>query len=53
MDLLYPTGQRIADTLKMDERDIKDRKLSVQQGKTGAKRRIEIIGELKVVSIES
>jgi hypothetical protein len=33
----------------MDERDIKDGKLSVQQGKTGAKRRIEIIGELKIV----
>ncbi|MBR7197542.1 integrase [Pseudomonas sp. CFBP13508] len=49
LDLFYLTGQRVADTLKMDERDIKDGKLSVQQGKTGAKRRIEIIGELKVV----
>lgn len=49
LDLFYLTGQRIADTLKMDERDIRDGKLSVQQGKTGAKRRIEIIGELKVV----
>ena len=49
LDLFYLTDQRVADTLKMDERDIKEGKLSVQQGKTGAKRRIEIIGELKVV----
>lgn len=49
LDLFYLTGQRIADTLKMDERDIRDGKLAVRQGKTGAKRRIEIIGELKVV----
>ena len=49
LDLFYLTGQRIADTLKMDERDIRDDKLSVQQGKTKAKRRIEVIGELKVV----
>jgi integrase len=39
----------VADTLKMDERDIRDGLLSVRQGKTGAKRRIEIAGELKVV----
>ncbi|HWH86202.1 MAG TPA: tyrosine-type recombinase/integrase [Pseudomonas sp.] len=49
LDLFYLTGQRIADTLKMDERDIRDGKLAVQQGKTGAKRRIEIMGELKTV----
>lgn len=49
LDLFYLTGQRIADTLKMDERDIRDGKLAVRQGKTGVKRRIEIIGELKVV----
>ncbi|RMU70947.1 Phage integrase:Phage integrase, N-terminal SAM-like protein [Pseudomonas syringae pv. apii] len=49
MDLFYLTGQRIADTLKMDERDIRDGRLWVQQGKTNAKRRIEITGELKVV----
>ena len=48
LDLFYLTGQRVADTLKMDERDIKDGKLSVQQGKTGVKRRFEIIGELKI-----
>lgn len=49
MDLFYLTGQRIADTLKMDERDIRDGRLAVQQGKTKAKRRIEITGELKIV----
>ncbi|WP_256345596.1 tyrosine-type recombinase/integrase, partial [Pseudomonas sp. F1002] len=48
-DLFYLTGQRIADTLKMDERDIREDRLAVQQGKTKAKRRIEIVGELKVV----
>lgn len=49
LDLFYLTGQRIADTLKMDERDIREDRLAVQQGKTKAKRRIEIVGELKVV----
>lgn len=49
LDLFYLTGQRIADTLKMDERDIREGRLWVQQGKTNAKRRIEITGELKVV----
>lgn len=49
MDLFYLTGQRIADTLKMDERDVRDGRLAVQQGKTKAKRRIEITGELKIV----
>jgi len=49
LDLFYLTGQRIADTLKMDERDIRDNRLAVKQGKTNAKRRIEITGELKVV----
>jgi integrase len=49
MDLSYLAGQRVADTLKMDERHIKDGLLWVLQGKTGAKRRIEIAGELEVV----
>jgi integrase len=49
LDLFYLTAQRIADTLKMDERDIRDGQLVIQQGKTSAKRRIEIFGELKVV----
>lgn len=47
MDLFYLTGQRVADTLRMDERDIKDGQLWVAQRKTSAKRRIEIAGELK------
>lgn len=49
LDLFYLTGQRIGDTLKMDERDIRDGRLSVHQGKTQAKRRIEIVGQLKSV----
>jgi integrase len=47
MDLAYLAGQRVADTLKMDARDIRDGFLHVTQGKTGTKRRIEIVGELK------
>ncbi|UGB46947.1 tyrosine-type recombinase/integrase [Frateuria edaphi] len=46
MDLAYLTGQRVADTLKMDERDVRDGFLHVAQGKTGAKRRIEVTGAL-------
>ena len=49
LDLFYLTGQRIADTLKMDERDIRANRLAVKQSKTNAKRRIEITGELKIV----
>lgn len=49
MDLFYLTGQRPGDTLRMDERDLRDGQLYVTQSKTGAKRRIEIIGELAVV----
>lgn len=49
MDLSYLTAQRVADTLKMDERDIRDGTLAIRQGKTLAKRRIEIIGELKLL----
>ncbi|MBT8765039.1 hypothetical protein J7302_02655 [Pseudomonas sp. DB1] len=37
MDLAYLAGQRVADTLKMDDRDIKDGLLYVRQGKTGYK----------------
>lgn len=46
MDLAYLSGQRVADTLKMDERDLRDGFLQVKQGKTGVRRRIEIVGEL-------
>lgn len=49
LDLFYLTGQRVADTLRMDERHIQQGQLLVQQGKTGAKRRIEIVGQLKEV----
>ncbi|WP_196489383.1 hypothetical protein [Burkholderia territorii] len=40
MDLAYLTGQRPADTLKFDERDIKDGELWVEQGKRGKRLRI-------------
>ncbi|HEV2540255.1 MAG TPA: tyrosine-type recombinase/integrase [Frateuria sp.] len=46
MDLAYLTGQRVADTLKMDLRDVRDGFLHVQQNKTAAKRRIEVVGDL-------
>ena len=46
MDLAYLAGQRVADTLSMDEDDIRNGQLQVVQGKTGAKRRIEVVGEL-------
>jgi integrase len=49
LDLFYLTAQRITDTLKMDERDVRNGQLAVHQGKTGAKRRIEVIGDLKVL----
>lgn len=49
MDLSYLTAQHVADTLKMDERDIRDSTLAIRQGKTLAKRRIEVIGELKLL----
>ncbi|MFE1816449.1 tyrosine-type recombinase/integrase [Metapseudomonas otitidis] len=48
MDLAYLAGQRVSDTLKMDEaRDIRSGFLHVTQAKTSAKRRIEIVGQLK------
>lgn len=46
MDLAYLTGQRPADLLKMSEMDIKDGTLPVHQGKTGARIRVNITGEL-------
>lgn len=46
MDLAYLTGQRPADVLKMSELDIQDETLPVRQGKTGARVRIRIEGEL-------
>ncbi|WP_335645723.1 tyrosine-type recombinase/integrase [Pandoraea faecigallinarum] len=46
MDLAYLTGQRPADVLKMDERDIRDGVVIVRQNKTGALLRIEVVGQL-------
>lgn len=49
MDLAYLTGQRPADVLRMDERDIRDGAIEIAQGKTRAKLRIEVTGELAAV----
>ncbi|WP_397448198.1 tyrosine-type recombinase/integrase [Pseudomonas sp. NA-150] len=46
MDLAYLTGQRVTDTRLLDERDIRSGEIWITQGKTKAKRRIQIIGEL-------
>lgn len=46
MDLAYLTGQRPADVLRMSELDIVDGTLPVRQGKTGARVRIRIEGDL-------
>lgn len=49
MDLAYLTGQRPADTVSMSENDIRDGHIHVKQGKTSAKLRIAITGELQQV----
>jgi len=49
MDLFYLAAQRVTDTLKMDERQIRDGHLEITQGKTGTKRRIAITGDLKAL----
>lgn len=49
MDLAYLAGQRVADTLKMDDRDVREGAIHVSQGKTGAKLRIELVGDLKAL----
>nr|WP_261527854.1 tyrosine-type recombinase/integrase [Burkholderia multivorans] len=49
MDLAYLTGQRPADTLKFDERDVKDGELWVEQGKRGKRLRISVTGRLACV----
>lgn len=49
MDIALLTGQRPADVLKMQCDDIRDGALFVAQNKTGAKRAIDIIGELAAV----
>jgi integrase len=40
------TGRRPADALKMTREDIHDGALFVAQNKTGAKRAVEVVGEL-------
>jgi integrase len=49
MDIALLTGQRPADVLKIQCRDIRDGALWVRQNKTGALIGIEIVGELKIV----
>jgi len=44
MDVAYLTGQRPADVLRMMETDIKDGMLSVKQGKTSKRLRIQLDG---------
>ena len=46
LELCYRTGQRPGDVLKMRRQDAQDGALWVQQGKTGAKVRIELVGPL-------
>lgn len=49
MDLAYLTGQRPADTLRMQETDIRDGYLMVRQAKTGERMRIAVTGQLAKV----
>ena len=49
MDIALLTGQRPADVLKIMLADIRDGALFVAQNKTGAKRAIEVVGELAEV----
>ena len=49
MDLALLTGQRPADVLKLKREDVRDGALFVAQNKTGAKRAIEMVGELAQV----
>ncbi|MNL44822.1 hypothetical protein D3C87_1674220 [compost metagenome] len=47
MDLGYLMGQRVTDTRFMDGRDVRHGQIWVLQGKTKAKRQIEVTGEMK------
>lgn len=49
MRLAELTGQRPGDVRKLKESDAREGMLHVQQGKTGARLRIEITGELRVL----
>ncbi len=46
MDIAYLTGQRPADVLKLDKRNIQEGALVIKQNKTEVQIRIEITGEL-------
>jgi integrase len=46
LELAYHSGQRPSDVLKMTRADVKDGALWVQQNKTGAKVRLDLIGPL-------
>jgi len=47
IDLAYLTGQRPGDVISMSEADIQNGIILIEQGKTKAKLRMEITGELK------
>jgi integrase len=49
MDLLYLTGQRPSDVLRMRRSDIKDGVLYIQQGKTDTPLRMVVEGQLEAV----
>jgi integrase len=49
MDSAYLTGQRVTDTRLIDECDVREDQIWVLLGKTKAKRRIEVIRELKAL----
>lgn len=49
MDVALLTGQRPADVLKIQRADVRDGALFIRQNKTGAKRAIDIVGELAQV----
>jgi integrase len=49
LELCYLTGQRPGDVVRMRRQDVQDGVLRVQQGKTGAKVRIAVVGPLAAV----
>lgn len=49
LELCYRTGQRPGDVLRMRRADVQDGALWVQQGKTGAKVRIALVGPLQAL----
>jgi integrase len=49
MDLAYLTAQRKSDVLKMSQDHVRKGEMNVQQGKTGMKVRLEVIGQFATV----